>query len=104
MKLEIIVAIIALIGVIISIPLNYLIIEKFKAKNSLLEALAENKVNQFKMLWEICDFSNLKNDFVRLKKLIALNQWYKSGGGLVLSFKATQRFIWARNLVGGKSS
>ncbi|MDF1698554.1 MAG: hypothetical protein P1U56_22065 [Saprospiraceae bacterium] len=94
----IITGIIGAFGIVIGYFVNFFL-EKYKARNSLKESLSNTKVEFFKGLWKISEGSNLEKAHKRYLKYHELMKWYNDGGGLLLSFEATERIMWAIKLL-----
>jgi len=91
-------AILALIGVLVGYFVHTFI-ERYKVRRSLIESTSNLKAEKFFKLWKICKKANLDSTCSRVDKYLALLDWYNNGGGLFLSFKASERFRWARILL-----
>lgn len=89
--------ILTLVGIGIGFLSNFLI-AKFKARYELKGAIAITKANFYIDLWKLCE-QNIKTLEERNKKYKLLKDWYVEGGGLLLSFKATDRFIGALKIL-----
>lgn len=89
--------ILTLVGIGIGFLSNFLI-AKFKARYELKGAIATIKANFYIDLWKLCE-QDIDNEEERISKYTSLNKWYANGGGLLLSFNATDHFIGALKLL-----
>lgn len=92
---------VALIGLFLGY-ISSLLLAKFNAKmalqRELKNSISEKKSKFYIKLWTLCDF-NLNNEESTTKRYEELLNWYNSGGGLMLSFKATDHFFGALNIL-----
>lgn len=93
--------IVAIIGLILGY-ISSLFLAKFNARMALQREL-KNSVSEKKSifyieLWSLCDH-NLDDEVSAKTRYEALLNWYNAGGGLVLSFKATNHFFSALNIL-----
>ncbi len=87
----------ALFGVIIGYISNYLI-AKYKARFELKNAITDIKAKYYIDLWGLCE-PKISSEEERLNKYNQMKQWYEKGGGLLLSFKATNHFLGALKIL-----
>ncbi len=84
-------------GLFIGFFSNYFI-AKFNARNELKKSISEDRARFYIELWELCD-RNIDSKEEQITRYEKLNKWYKKGGGLLLPFEATDRFIGALTLL-----
>jgi uncharacterized membrane protein YgaE (UPF0421/DUF939 family) len=89
--------VLTLLGIGIGFLSNFLI-ARYKARYELKGAIANTKANFYIDLWKLCE-QNIESKEEREAKYKSLNSWYTEGGGLLLSFGATDRFIGALKLL-----
>ncbi len=87
----------ACLGIIIGFFGNYFI-AKYNARNELKKSISESRAKSYMELWTLCD-NNIRTHKKQKRRYEKLNKWYLDGGGLLLPFKATDRFIGALNLL-----
>lgn len=87
----------ACLGIIVGFFGNYLI-AKYNARNEIKKSISQSRAESFLELWKLCnrDIHTQKKQKKRHKRL---DKWYSEGGGLLLPFKATDRFIGALKLL-----
>ncbi len=92
--------VIAIVGVVIGY-ITSLFLAKYNAKmalqRELKNSIASKKAEKYIELWKLCEFNI--NDLEQQQRLDKLQQWYSGGGGLMLSFKATDHFFGAINVL-----
>jgi hypothetical protein len=74
------------------------LITKYKVKYDLKNAISNIKAKNYMELWSLCE-SNIHSREERLKKLKLMKKWYEKGGGLLLSFNATNHFLGALKIL-----
>jgi len=81
------------IGIAIGFSGNYYL-AIFRARNELKKEIAMKKASYYIELWKLCE-NNLNDTASRNERHDSLEKWYTDGGGLLLSFKATNRLLGA---------
>lgn len=84
-------------GLLIGFFGNYFI-AKFNARNEIKKSTAEKRADSYIELWKLCR-NGIDSQEEQKKRFKKLKIWYTNGGGLLLPFKATDRFVGALNLL-----
>jgi hypothetical protein len=87
----------AFIGIVIGFFGNYFI-AKLNARIELKKSVSDRKAAYYVQLWKLCG-KNIKTREAQRERYKKLGKWYKKGGGLLLTFKATDKFLGALNIL-----
>ena len=93
--------VIAVTGLIIGY-ISSMILARYNARmalqRELKNAIALKKGDDYLKLWKLCD-SNITTVSEMKERKEAMDEWYANGGGLFLTFKATNHFFGAAKLL-----
>jgi hypothetical protein len=64
----------------------------------LKKSISEKRAEYYIELWKLCDM-DIGTQKKQKERFDKLRLWYSKGGGLLLPFKATDRFVGALNLL-----
>jgi hypothetical protein len=86
-----------ILGIVIGFGGNYFL-AVFNARSELKKEIATKRASYYIELWKLCEF-NLITKENNIERYKLLKDWYDSGGGLLLPFKATNRLLSAMKLL-----
>jgi len=87
----------AISGIFIGFFGNYFI-ARFNARKELKKSISADRAEHYLKLWKLCN-RDIRSEKKQIERLEKLKNWYDTGGGLLLPFKATDRFIGAMNIL-----
>ena len=99
----------ALVALVVAYYFNRML-NKQKARDSMLEAIAEQRIKSYQGLWEIsrtAEYSRTDQIPQEARKSMGkkLSDWYyKNGGAMFLSFQATKKYGSAKEILSDPKS